>query len=120
MHPINNSNFGTLGIKVQFTDNSTIVSGSIVKQIGTSTFVVTDNAGTVETVKLAANLSDVAALPPGTCTIPVTAPDGSAQHVRSIFSVTLFTVEGNKYSWTLTEGTAGNPGTLVLANILKP
>lgn len=120
MHPVNNKNFGTLGIKVQFTDQSATANGYIVKQIGTSTFMVTDNAGTVEAATLAKTAADVAALPPGTCTIPVTAPDGSTQHVRSLYSVTLFTVEGNKYAWTLTPGTGGNTGTMVLANIIVP
>lgn len=120
MHPINKRNFGSLGISVRFTDAGAVTNGTILKQVGTARFSVTDAAGTTAVVKLAQNLADAGTLPAGTCTIYVTSPgaSGGTEHVRSIYSTTLRTVEGNRYSWTLVEGTGGNSGTIVVQNII--
>jgi hypothetical protein len=57
MHPLNSSNFGTSGIGVSFYNGTSVVSGYIVKQTGTNSFIVTDG-----TITKQATLAPTAAI----------------------------------------------------------
>jgi len=46
VHPINSHNFGVHGIAVSFHNGSTVVTGYVVKQTSTNTFLVTDGTTT--------------------------------------------------------------------------
>ncbi|RYD65974.1 MAG: hypothetical protein EOP83_06170 [Verrucomicrobiaceae bacterium] len=120
MHPISNTNFGNQPgkIKVTFHNGNSSVDGFIVKQTGSSTFVVA-NANAVSTTftcRLADKTDLASNLAAGFCTITAT-PFGSntVEHVSSIQSRIVHTTEGNSYSWFL--GTASIPGSVNLNTI---
>ena len=81
MHPLNPTNFGASGIAVKFYNGTSVVTGYIVKQTGTNSFVCTD--GVVTAIKtLAPTLAIATALSSspnqGYCTIQITPPAASA------------------------------------------
>ncbi len=74
MHPVNSHNFGSNGLTAVFNNGSGVVSGYIVKQIGTNKFVVTDGTTTNGTLNtfirtLAQSVSDATSLPTTVFTI---------------------------------------------------
>ena len=81
MHPLNPNNFGANGIAVSFYNGTSVVTGTIVKQTGTNSFICTD--GIVTAVKtLAPTLAIATALSSspnqGYCTIQVVPPAAGA------------------------------------------
>lgn len=120
MHPISNVNFGnTAGkIKVKFHNGNSAVDGFIVKQTGTSRFLVANAnaASTTFTCTLATTTTTANTLVAGQMTILAT-PYGSnvVEHVSTIHSRKVTTTEGNTYSWFLS--TAPIPGSVKLGTI---
>lgn len=104
MHPIDKRFFGNDTDKIQVTvaNGNTTATAFIVKQTGTSRFVV--NTGVTETtIRLAETLSEVSSLPAGVGTIEVF-QGNTVENVSRLYSATCQTVQGNRYSWKI--GTA--------------
>lgn len=107
MHPINSKNFGrnTGKIAIKFFDGSSVVTGSVVKQLGSSTFAV--HRGLVNrTVRLAQTNADLTTLNNSTNlavnifgTIEVTPYGGSVENVKKITSALLYTIQGSKCAY---------------------
>jgi hypothetical protein len=104
MHPLNNKHFGsqTGKMAINFHDGNSTVTGYIVKQTGTKTFVCAANSTTTFVATLAQDAALAAALTKGFATINAT-PFGSnvVQHVSAIQSNLITTAEGNHYTWKL-------------------
>lgn len=122
MKPISNVNFGNEPgkIAVKFHNGNTTVDGYVVKQTGTTRFLVANAnaASTTFTCTLATTTTTANALVAGTCTIlatPYGATANTVEHVARISSRMVTTTEGNTYSWFLT--TAPIPGSVKLGTI---
>lgn len=97
--PINRSNFGPEEnkIAIKFHNGSSVVTGHIIKQMGSRTFLCSD--GTVEKVCTLAKTSDeAAALTGNICTIEVETTGGT-EYVTRIASNKLTTTAGNQVDW---------------------
>ena len=121
MHPVNKKNFGSAGIQVNFFNGVDVVAGWIVKQTGTSKFVVTPDGTNLytcvfaPTTAIATNLSS--AIPPFVIkahtlgvyymTIPVVNPTGGTEYVKSIYDNTVVTTANNRYPWATGSKPAG-------------
>ncbi len=110
MHPINSANFGTAAtdILVKFYDGSALKNGYIVKQIGSTTFIVS-NGATTKTVSLATT-TNLAQILTGEvtldgpavtdlCTVTLT-ENANTHYVTKFSSYTLATTAGAVWSWT--------------------
>ncbi len=117
MHPINNRNFGNVSgkIKISYNAGTGAMDGYIVKQNGTSRYVVAPlaNGTTQSTVVLASDTASATTLQPGYATITVT-PYGAntVEHVSALRGQTLVTTEGNTYGWTLANAASTGSATL--------
>jgi hypothetical protein len=106
MHPVNKLDFGTTGIAVSYYSIAAgaNVVGYVVKQTGTSQYIVNDGVHAVDqTITLAQTPAQVAALgstEPSIGTILITPTTGEPEHVRILFDTTAETVEKNRYTWT--------------------
>lgn len=120
MHPINNKNFGPGAgkLSVKFYDGSAVVTGYIVKQMGTATFRVAKADGSgMKVCRLAKTTSEITALTAGTgddsakrdnlCTVEIAAFGGATENVRSIQMNSVVTVQGSKLAWGETADAAG-------------
>lgn len=104
MHPINNRNFGSnVGkIAVDFFDGNQTVTGYVVKQTGTKTFIVSANGVTNFVATLAQQTANATALSAGQATIRAQAfGSNTVEHVSAIQANLITTTEGNHYTWTL-------------------
>ena len=120
MHPLNSDDFGVNGIQIIYNDGTTAnVHGHIVKQLGTSKYLVAPhaiapaNAASYVTVTLATTSAMVAnvdggTLPANVGTILVTVPANAnaVEHAMKIATRKLNTVEGNTYNWRKTTAVA--------------
>lgn len=128
MHPISKKHFGkTTGkMAVKFYDGSTVVTGQIIKQIGSYKFRVAkiDGTGTKDCA-LAQTANQLTALTAGTgpdaasraslCTIEVAIFGGGTENIKSIYSVTARTIQGTKVQWKLgVAADAAGKGTIAL------
>jgi len=115
MHPVNSEDFGANGMTIYYSvDGSTTITGSIVKQVGDTKYIVAPagqlhNAAAYATITLATTTAQVTALPAHVGTVHVM-PFGTSttEHAARIYSRKLVTVEGNQYNWRKT--TASHPG----------
>lgn len=89
MHPLNSKNFGSTGMEVSFYNGTSTVNGYVVKQVGTSRFIVTDGS-VMKTVSLANTLSVATSLSsnPTYFTVLVT-PQSSASGATFAVSYTV-------------------------------
>lgn len=109
MHPINKKNFGTVHKKLLVTvrnvGNSANVSATVLKQIGSTRFIVTTDGGTTKRiVRLAQTAADVTAMTGGNqtlCTVDATPHGGSAKKVKFFHSKTLVTHDGVRYKYNM-------------------
>ncbi len=129
MHPINNKNFGaTAGrLAVKFYDGSSVKTGWVLAQVGTSRYKVTDGT-TTKIVTLAQSTDQVTALTAGTGpdaamradlgTIEMTPFGGSVENVKKLMGSQAVTVQGSFITWQLgvTATAAGQGTTAVVAN----
>jgi hypothetical protein len=114
MHPINNKNFGAGKAKVFYYNGSALATGFVVKQIGTSRYVVSTDGVTNYTVSLAptevlakrldgssalGTASELAGLATMTLTVA-----SATKYITKLTSSAAITSDGSTYSWTL--GTA--------------
>lgn len=109
MHPLNSKYFGSGNGKIQisFHNGSSVVTGYVVRQVGTSRFVVTVDGVTTYTVLLAQTTSLASSLTAGYATILVNPTGGgSAEHAMKITSTKVTTTEGNSYNWAAATPTA--------------
>lgn len=110
MHPIANKNFGAGTVKVFYYDGSALATGYVVKQIGTSRYVVTTDGVSTKVISLASTdalakrLDGTSALGTaselvglGTITMSVA---GVTKYVTKLSSVTAITTDGT-FAWTL-------------------
>jgi hypothetical protein len=111
MRPIANKNFGPTGLAVSFNNGTSVVTGYIVKQLSTNKFKVTSDGVNLFDCRLAKTDALAAAPGAGFMTIVLTTPNGT-EYVRSISDTTLYTIDLNRYIWTL--GTSVN-GSLAVA-----
>jgi hypothetical protein len=91
--------------------SSGVLTADILKARGARTFVVKNLAGTSETLKLVTNPTPSSNLNPyseGTMTITATFADASTFNVAKITNRLVYSLDGNKYKWTLTTGAAAN------------
>jgi len=98
MHPVTKTKFGPDGIQVLFSDGTSVVPGYIVKQTGTSRFIVTADGVHTFVATLATTLAEATALAAGQMTILV---GDDAEHISSLYDMTCQTLEGHRLSWTL-------------------
>jgi hypothetical protein len=129
MHPINNTNFGAKAGKlaVKFYDGSSVKTGWVLAQVGTSRYKVTDGT-TTQIVTLAQTTTQVTALTAGTGpdaalratlgTIEITPHGGSLENVKKLTSAQAVTVQGSFITWKLgVASDAAGKGTIaVVAN----
>ena len=122
MHPVNSNDFGLTGMKIIYNDGTTAnVSGHIVKQLGTTKYVVAPggidaaNVSTYVTVSLAtlsAHVANIAggSLPTNVGTIQVVVPANSnaVEHAMKITTRKLTTIEGHTFNWRRTTASATN------------
>jgi len=112
MHPLNDKNFGTSGIQISFHNGVEIVTGYIVKQLGSTKFKVSDGTANY-TVVLAPTTAMAASLTAGYMTISFTNPTGGTEYVKHFFTKTVVstdvtkTTAGNTYSWAFTKPANG-------------
>lgn len=112
MHPINNKNFGAKAGKlaVKFYDGSSVKTGWILAQVGSSRYKVTDGT-TTKIVTLAQSTTQVTALTAGTGpdasmraslgTIEITPHGGSLENVKKLTQAQAVTVQGSFVTWKL-------------------
>lgn len=123
MHPINNRNFGSeVGkMAIKFHNGNSVVTGYIVKQVGTKSFMVSVDGSRTFKVTLAQTLSAATTLTAGFGTIEVTPFGGATEHVLSILGSKLYTIEGKALPWVLGDApVAGYAGVAVVAPPAPP
>ncbi len=98
--PIKKSNFGSTGIKVSFHNGTSVVTGYVVKQLGSRRFRVTDGTTTM-VCSLAATLSAAQILTKGFCTIQVVSGQ-TTSYVKTLNSRHAITVTGERAIWAAT------------------
>jgi hypothetical protein len=96
MHPVTKTNFGPNGIQVYFNNGTSTAAGHIVKQTGTSRFIVTADGINNHVATLATTASQAGSLAVGQMTILV-----GMEHVTSLYDSVCQTAEGNRYPWNL-------------------
>jgi hypothetical protein len=109
MHPINKKNFGnTAGstIQVQYNNGTSTVTGYIVKQTGTSRYVVTSNGVVDYTVTLASTTALATALTSGYATVVVTNPSAGTEYASKITEDLVYTTAGHVYPWVYSNATS--------------
>lgn len=112
MHPINNKNFGAGAgkLNVKFYDGSTVVTGIIVKQMGSTKYRVTKADGTGgKIVRLAQTTDELTALTAGTgpaaalraqlATIEVAIYGGATENVKKLTANHAITLQGSKVTY---------------------
>ncbi len=115
--PIKKSNFGSNGIRVSFHNGTSVVTGYIVKQLGSRRFKVTDGTTTMICI-LASTLSSAQILTKGLCTIQVVSGQ-TTSYVKTLNSRQAITMTGEKLIWaatgttTLVKGDGVAPGQMV-------
>jgi hypothetical protein len=110
MHPINKKYFGNTAntsIKVHFYNGNSTVTGWVVKQTGTSRYVVTADGVNKFTCQLAATTANATALSNGLCTVNVTNPSAGTEYAKKITEELVYTTAGNVYPWALVNPPAG-------------
>lgn len=126
MHPINKISFGAgvAKLAIKFYDGSSVVTGYVVKQVGSTKFSVSNMSGSVtKIVRLARTTSELTALSAGTGddaalradlgTIEIAVFGGSTENVLQLFSKRAATVQGSSVTYTLgTAGDAAGEGTI--------
>jgi len=106
MHPINSKqNFGATGIQVHYNNGTSVVTGWIVKQLGTRKFIVTSNGTNTFTCLLSTTIAlnaslTTTTLPAGYMTIVVTTSAGT-EYIKSIYDTKVVTTTPNSYGWSL-------------------
>lgn len=117
MRPINKRNFGaTAGrLAVRFHDGSSVRTGWVLAQVGTTRYKVTDGTTTKfaslcqttdQVTALLNGTGPAASMRPNLCTITITPHGGSAENVRKLTQNQAFTVQGSFITWKL--GVASN------------
>jgi hypothetical protein len=110
MHPVLQRNFGnTTGkIKVHYHNGTTTVAGSIIKQMGTNKFKVTDGSTTL-ICALAQTTGAATTLTPGYMTILIVNYNGGGtEHIRRLSGNVAVTTEGHSLTWSLTVAANAN------------
>lgn len=128
MRPINKRNFGaTAGrLAVRFHDGSSVRTGWVLAQVGTSRYRITDG-NTTKFATLCQTADQVTALLNGTgpaasmrgnlCTIEITPHGGSVENVRKLTRTQAFTVQGSFVTWALgVASTRAGEGTIAVTN----
>lgn len=120
MKPVSNVNFGNVvgNLKITYNSGAGSIDGYVVKQTGTSRYVVAPlaNGTTQATVTLATTTAEASALPAGKATITGSVfGANTVEHVSVLRGMTCVTTEGHTYSWGL--GTAQFPGQIGLSKI---
>ncbi len=129
MHPINKKNFGSTAgrLAIKFYDGSSVKTGWVLAQVGTSRYKVT-NGTTTKIVTLAQTTTQVTALTAGTGpdsamranlgTIEITPHGGSAENVKKLSGNHATTVQGSYVTWKLgvASDAAGKGTVAIVAN----
>lgn len=132
MHPVNKNNYGATGIQVTYYNGTATVPGWIVKQTGTSKFIVTSDGVHLYTCVFAPTTAIAtslgSAIPPFVIpahtlgvyymTIPFTNPSSTTEYVKSIYDTTVVTTANNRYPWTF--GGTSFDGGIVLPSAPAP
>lgn len=116
MHPVSKVHFGDAEgqIAVKFHNGTAAVAGHIVKQIGSTRYVVSDGSVT-KTCTLASTTAAATTLVAGKMTIEIVPHGGgAAQHVKNLSAFIAFTTEGNRLSWKLANTTKAGEGKLAV------
>ena len=131
MHPINNKNFGAGAgkLNVKFYDGSAVVTGILVKQMGTTKYRVTKADGSDgKIVRLAQTTDELTALTAGTgpdaalradlATIEVAVFGGATENVKKLMANKATTIQGSTVTYVRgVAASAAGQGTLtVVAN----
>lgn len=98
MHPIPHHHFGYGNIKIYFHDGTSLVSGYIVRQIGSKRYVVTADGTTTHIVQLKA-VTALAELTAGTAAI-LGGRGSTTEYISKLDSTRCHTATGN-YTWSL-------------------
>lgn len=126
MHPINNKNFGAGAgkLNIKFYDGSSVVTGIVVKQLGTTKYSVTKANGTGgKIVRLAQSTDELTALTAGTGpaaslradlgTIEVAIYGGGTENAKKVMMNTVTTLQGTTVTYVRgTAATAAGQGTI--------
>lgn len=122
MHPVSKVHFGDAEgqIAVKFHNGTSAVTGHIVKQIGSTRYVVSDGS-TTKTCTLASTTAAATTLVAGKMTIEIVPHGGgAAQHVKNLSAFIAFTTEGNRLSWKLENTTKAGEGKLAVVTPPAP
>ena len=127
MRPINKKNFGSTAgrLAIKFYDGSSVKTGWVLAQVGTSRYKVTDGT-TTKVVSLAQTAKQVTALTAGTGpdsamranlgTIEITPHGGSVENVNKLSGNHASTVQGSYVTWKLgVASDAAGKGTIPVA-----
>lgn len=77
MHPVDHRYFGRYGVAIWFNTEGVVRRGFIVRQVGTTAYIVSDNTSVINAhIRLSQTLGATADLRPGEGTIVVSTPDG--------------------------------------------
>jgi hypothetical protein len=109
MRPLGPSFFGSSGIGIQFNTGSSVVVGSIVRQIGMARYIATDGANKY-TVTLASTPQEAGDLPPLRATLTAKTPGGGTENVLRLTADRCRTVQGSSFRWSI--GTNNATGTV--------
>lgn len=122
MHPVSKVHFGDAEgqIAVKFHNGTSAVTGYIVKQIGSTRYVVSDGSIT-KTCSLASTTDVATSLVEGKMTIEIVPHGGgAAQHVKNLSAFIAFTTEGNRLSWKLENTSKAGEGKLAVVEAPAP
>ena len=118
MHPVSKVHFGEAEgqIAVKFHNGAAAVTGYIVKQIGSTRYVVAEVGSEDKfTCTLASTTAAATTLTAGKMTIEIAPHGGGAvQHVKNLSAFVAFTTEGNRLSWKLDATTKAGEGKLAV------
>lgn len=86
-------------IAIQFHDGSSVVTGYIVRQMGSTRYEVTQDGDTMFVVELAQTTAEAEDLVEGMATITATTADDEAVFVKNLQNFTALTTEGLIINW---------------------
>lgn len=121
MRPVNNRNFGADAgrIRVRYNNGTSVVTGRIVRQVGTTRFVVEqDNGSNRRVIRLAATSGDAANPPVGFGTIRAFRPQGSGAVFTPVYEVASVSITAGGTGYSNGNVTvSGGSGTSATLNI---
>lgn len=99
--PLSSAFFGSADgkIAIQFHDGSSVVTGYIVRQMGSTRYEVTQDGNTMFIVELAQTTAEAEDLVEGMATITATTADDVDVYIKNLQNFTAWTTEGLVINW---------------------